>query len=505
MQYGAAVAAVPLKCLVKASGNHFAHLPMKTVELGRGSKRARQQSETDNLFGWTVFILLMCGFAVACWIGTFYIFTHPEEPFNYQILAKLKRLDPPKRFELTAAPAGEFLTPDKLLTKFGVMTAGQLDEASKNLLRSYLRNYDHQVGKIPYVTGKFTVLGSFPMDPNKFLDSGSAVLAQSVEVPTIYLEHLFPASTEHVPAMRRTLTTGLGIELRRSYDLSAVIHIQELGNARLLFTCVPLLYGPYGTTQGGSGFQLDPPRNVNVKAGLPLIGQKQIRDAEQRFAQFRLATVGQETASADSKSQSNLVGSEPMPVPTATPAVAAKGTTKPGVAASATPATETASRDLTAAASPVPAQSATRTSVAASQPLQPFLTASPTPGTTGRVGAWQIYRPGQMPRGRLIGVDETANLVDKGIGNETIYLRGDFTVTAARDNRAILRARQSLTDRLLNRGNARVIVEYPRGTATPREGESFQRFTERPFQIVDVRRGVDGQINVYAREVTAGE
>jgi small nuclear ribonucleoprotein (snRNP)-like protein len=110
-----------------------------------------------------------------------------------------------------------------------------------------------------------------------------------------------------------------------------------------------------------------------------------------------------------------------------------------------------------------------------------------------------------MPRGRLIGVDETANLVDKGIGNETIYLRGDFTVTAARDNRAILRARQSLTDRLLNRGNARVIVEYPRGTATPREGESFQRFTERPFQIVDVRRGVDGQINVYAREVTAGE
>jgi len=478
---------------------------MKTVELGRGSKRARQQSETDNLFGWTVFILLMCGFAVACWIGTFYIFTHPEEPFNYQILAKLKRLDPPKRFELTAAPAGEFLTPDKLLTKFGAMTAGQLDEESKNLLRSYLRNYDHQVGKIPYVTGKFTVLDSFPMDPNKFLDSGSVVLAQSVEVPTIYIEHLFPASTEHVPAMRRTLTTGLGIELRRSYDLSAVIHIQELGNARLLFTCVPLLYGPYGTTQGGSGFQLDPPRNVNVKAGLPLIGQKQIRDTQQRFAQFRLATVGQETASADSKSQSNLVVSEPMPVPTATPAVAAKGTTKPGVAASATPATETASRDLTAAASPVPVQSATRTPVAASQPLQPFLTASPTPGTTGRVGAWQIYRPGQMPRGRLIGVDETANLVDKGIGNETIYLRGDFTVTAARDNRAILRARQSLTDRLLNRGNARVIVEYPRGTATPREGESFQRFTERPFQIVDVRRGLDGQINVYAREVTAGE
>ena len=477
---------------------------MKTVELGRGSKRARQQSETDNLFGWTVFILLMCGFAVACWIGTFYIFTHPEEPFNYRILAKLKRLDPPKRFELTAAPPGEFLPPDKLLTKFGAMTAGQLDEESKNLLRSYLRNYDHQVGKIPYVTGKFTVLDSFPMDPNKFMDSGSAVLAQSVEVPTIYIEHLFPASTEHLAAMQRTLTSGLGIELRRSYDLSTVIHIQDLGNGRLLFTCVPLLYGPYGTTQKGSGFQLDPPKTVNVKAGLPLIGQSQIRDAEQRFAQVRLATGGQETASTDRKPHSNLVGSEPAPAPAAA-AVASKESAKPGLAASATPAAKRASEELSATASPAPAQSATPVAVAANQPLQPFLTASPTPGTTGRVGAWQVYRPGQMPRGRLIAVDETANLVDKGIGNETIYLRGDFTVTAARDNRAILRARQSLTDRLLNRGNARIIVEYPRGTPTPREGESFQRFTDRPFQIVDVRRGADGQINVYVREVTVTE
>ena len=484
---------------------------MKTVELGRSNRRPRQQSEKDNLFGWTVFILLMCGFAVACWIGTFYVFTHPEEPFNYQILAKLKRLDPPKRFELTAAPIGEFLSPDKLLTKFGAMTAGQLDDESKQLLRSYLRNYDHQVGKIPYVTGKFTVLDSYSMDPNKFLDSGVAVLSQSADVPTIYIEHLFPAALEHVAAMQRTLATGLGIELRRSYDLSAVVHIEDLGNGRLLFTCVPLLYGPYGTTQSGSGFQLDPPKNLNVKAGLPLVTQNQIRDAEQRFAQFRLATGGQETAASDNKSHSNLVGSEPTPSPTAAPAVAVKGGTKPTPAPLGTPPAKSASsREVAAAASPTPIPSATPSpnatpAIAANQPLQPFLTASPTPGTTGRVGAWQTYRPGQMPRGRLFSVDETANLADRGVGNETIYLRGDFTVTAARDNRAILRARQSLTDRLLNKGNARIIVEYPRGAPTPREGESFQREEDRPFQIVDVRRGADGQINIYVREVTMAQ
>lgn len=486
---------------------------MKTVELGRSSKRSGQLPENDNLFGWTVFILLLCGFAVACWIGTFYVFTHPEEPFNYHILEKLKKLDPPKRFELTAAPIGEFLGPDKLLAKYGAMSSWQIDEESKNLLRSFLRNYDHQVGKIPYVTGKFTVLDSYPLSQTKFCDSGVAVVAQSVDVPTVYIEHLFPAGAEQLPAMQRTLTTGLGIELRRSYDLSAIIHINNLGGGRLLFTCIPLLYGPYGTTQGGSGFQLDPPKLVNLKAGLPLVGQSQVRDAELRLAQYRRATASQETASAqtNTKSQPNLVNAEPSvsasPAAIGSATGVAVGTPKQAVTTSG----KTNSREV-AAASPPPAPKASPVATATplavaenNQPLQPFLTASPTPATSGRTEAWQTYRPGQMPRGHLLDVDQTTELADKGIGNTTIYLRGDFTCTAARENRAVLRPRQSLADHVLNRGNARIIVEYPRGVPTPREGETFQRAADRPFQIVDVRRGADGQVNIYVREVTSAE
>jgi hypothetical protein len=481
-------------------------LGMKTVELGRTSRRPRQPPESDNLFGWTVFILLLCGFALACWIGTFYIFTHPEEPFNYQILAKLKKLDPPKRFELTVAPTGEFLSPDKLLSKYGAMTALQLDEESKSLMRAFLRNYDHQVGKVPYLTGKFTVLDSYPLSPGKFFDSGIAVVAQSVDVPTIYIEHLFPAAAEHLPAMQRTLATGLGIELRRSYDLSAIVHIDNLGGGRLLFTCVPLLYGPYGTTQGGSGFQLDPPKVVNLKAGLPVVAQSQLHEAEQRFAQYHRAMESQEMASAQTtgKPQPSLVGSEPTPQPSPASTAAKTGLAEANSPAVAIPAGK--ARQVPAA-TPAPKAMATPAStppaLAAVQPLQPFLTASPTPAISGRVGEWQTYRPGQMPRGRLLDVDQTADLANKGVGSETIYLRGDFTVTAARDNRAVLRPRQSLTDRVLNRGNARIIAEFPRGVPAPREGESFQRAPDRPFQIVDVRRGADGQVNIYVREVTS--
>jgi hypothetical protein len=405
------------------------------------------------------------------------------------------------------------LAADKLLTKYGAMSAWQIDEENKNLLRAFLRNYNHQVGRVPYVTGRFSVLDSYPLSQTKFCDSGVAVVAQSVEVPTIYIEHLFPAGAEQLPAMQRTLTTGLGIELRRSYDLSAIIHIDNLGGGRLLFTCIPLLYGPYGTTQVGSGFQLEPPKSVNLKAGLPLVSQSQVRDAETRLAHYRRAMASQETASAqtNTKSQINLIGaklavSATPPATVAGTAVAA-GTPKPGV----TPPAKATSGQV-AAANPstapkvLPVATATQVAVAkANQPLQPFLTTSPTPATNGRVEAWQTYRPGLMPRGRLLDVDQTTDLADKGIGNATIYLRGDFTVTAARDNRAVLRPHQSLADRVLNRGNTRIIVEYPRGIATPREGDTFQRASDRPFQIVDVRRGADGQVNIYVRQVTSAE
>jgi hypothetical protein len=495
---------------------------VRAAEVARSNKKPHQEPESDNLFGWTVFILSLCGIAVACWIGTFYVFTHPEEPFDYQLLAKLHKLDPPKRFELTAAPAGEFLPPDKLLAKYGALTETQLNEESKQLLRSYLRNYDHHVGKVSYATGKFTILDSYPLGDSKFMDSGMVVIAQSVDIPTIFIEHLFPAGPDHLKPMQRTLTTGLGVELRRSFDLSALIHVENLGNSRLLFTCVPLLYGPYGTTESGSGFQLDPPKALNLKAGLPVVSQSQIRDAEQRYAQYRKAMGGSEVASANknTKPAPNLIGSEPTPTPTpvakATPlmpppksggkisgkqlaANAAGSSAQPAALAPPQPP-KAASPQQAPAATPAPSFAAVSTTTPR---LQPFLTASPTPATTGGVGSWQIYRPSQMPRGRLVDVDQSVELADKGVGPDPIYLRGGFVVTATKDNRAVLRPQQSLTDRVLNRGNARVIAEFPRGVPTPQIGQNFQRGAERPFQIVDVRKGADGQVNIYVREITS--
>ena len=67
-----------------------------------------------NYFAWTVAILLLIGIALAAWLGSFYIFSQPERPDSYRILQKLHKIEAPKRFELTAAPAGEFLNASEL-------------------------------------------------------------------------------------------------------------------------------------------------------------------------------------------------------------------------------------------------------------------------------------------------------------------------------------------------------------------------------------------------------
>jgi hypothetical protein len=477
---------------------------MKAVELGRTPGRLPPPEGADSLFGWTVVILLLCGVAVVCWIGTFYVFDHPEQPFNYQLLAKLNKLVPPKRFELTAAPAGEFLPPDKLLERYGAMTSAGLQEESNSLLRSYLRNYDHQVGKVPYVTGKYTVLDAFPMSGSQYFGTGVVALAQSNDVPTIYVEAIFPAPKGQLASMQRVLVTGLGLELRRSFDLTAIVHITNLGGGRLLFTCMPLLYSSYG--QSGSSFQLEPPPALYVKAGLPLVSNNQFEAAENRFAQYRRA-AGSQLAStntpsvkipAGSASPGASVSNSPTlvaalraePVSTPTPSLSLKNSHP-----SATP------KQPVAAATPAnrPTVSPTAPAVVETTP-QPFLAASASPGTDNRIGTWQLFKPGLMPRGRLFDVNQTAELADKGIGTEPIYLQGEFTVTAARENRAVLRPKAESSN--APGASIRVIVEFPRGGNVPREGDAIARLNDRPFQIQDVRKGADGQVNIYVREIT---
>src|SRR3977135_745354 len=136
----------------------------------------RSRKKKTNLFGWSVAILLLTGFALAAWLGSFYIFWQPEPPQSYRILKKLHKIDPAKRFELTAAPAGEFLNSKQLYDRYIAMSPTELGKTNAELVRNYIRNFQSVRGLVPYVVGRFDIMEARELSSSDLFTSGMVAL-----------------------------------------------------------------------------------------------------------------------------------------------------------------------------------------------------------------------------------------------------------------------------------------------------------------------------------------
>jgi hypothetical protein len=489
---------------------------------------APESGGRDNLFLWTVFILLLIGIAFACWLGSFYIFGHPEQARPYRILKKLGKIDAPRRFEVTAAPPGEFLNPQKLFERYSKMTKLELERENADLLRNYIKNYKETKKLVTYATGRFEILNSYELKKNDMFSSGVVAVAQAIDYPQVLLEHVYTSGPQAIPSLRAMLQPGLDLKLERTLDLAAVIHVERTFDGRLEFTVVPLLYGTYAVKQGVGTFGLEPPQALNIDAGVPIIKDKLFQDTVKAYADFRRKKPVTETPAEDGTSRGpELVrldsikpgtrvpetGALPE-IPVATPIPVAP---PPRVASSARPgvpplAMNTTPR-VTVATTPPPPSSVLpaatplpviRPGVSPQGvPLKPFIAAAPAPNLPNSGATWRTYGPGQQPAGRTVTPGEASALADRGDLGERLYLRGNFMVTASGENRAVLRSQGAIGEPAKpGTGAARIIVEYPPSAAPPPEGSSFARDEQRGFEIRDVRRGADGQINIYVREVT---
>lgn len=142
----------------------------------------------------------------------------------------------------------------------------------------------------------------------------------------------------------------------------------------------------------------------------------------------------------------------------------------------------------------------------------PVLPAQPAPADTANValasnaggGSWKTFPPGKMPLGRLIGTGDLRDVADHGLAGERVYLKGQFVVNFSDANKAVLRPRAKLTDKVLHFGSGsstRIIVEFPGGYAPPPQGAVVNRDELRPYEITEVRKQEDGQLNVFVREI----
>src|SRR6266704_1341876 len=134
-----------------------------------------------NYFAWTVAILLLIGFALAAWLGSFYIFNQPERPDSYRILQKLHKIEPPKRFELTAAPAGEFLSAKQLYDRYIAMGSAELAKTNAELARNYIRNFQQVRGLVTYLVGRYVIMDARELGPGDIFTSGMVALTNAVD------------------------------------------------------------------------------------------------------------------------------------------------------------------------------------------------------------------------------------------------------------------------------------------------------------------------------------
>lgn len=481
--------------------------------LGRGRRKT-------NWFGWTVTILLLIGIALTTWLGSFYIFNQPERPQSYQILKKLHKIEPMKRFELTAAPPGEFLNPKQLAERYSAMRPTELAKKNAELARNYIRNYQQVRGMVPYVVGRFTIMEARVLEPTDLFTGGMATLTTAVDNGEVLMEHIYPADPQSALLMKQTLVTGLEIKLERAHDLTAVIHADRLGDGRLLITAIPLLYGTYTVTRGTGTFSLEPPIDLNLAAGWPLFKEPLRRVAEKHFDEYRSRAMPRNAGvpipgllpeGTPPPAENSLVRVEsavaipPPPAPVGPPLKGGK------VAKGGKP---TPSPTASAAGRPVVAQNGSPVPVlppkAAIAPAPSVLPAQPVTGealaSTAGGATWKTYPAGRMPAGRLVGTGDLSEVADRGLAGERIYLKGQFVVNFAEANRAVLRPKTKLTDTVLHPGgggqqSTRVIVEYPAGYNPPASGAVVTRDEVRPYEITEVRKQADGQLNVFVREI----
>lgn len=466
------------------------------------SKPARK--DESGLFGWTILILVFIGIAIVCWIGSFYVFGHPEKPFSHGILTKLKKIETPKRFELTEAPRGEFLRAPQIMERYGKMKPRQLERTNDILIRNYIRNFKLAEGLVPYVLGTFNILDSFELSESDYFPSGVAALAVSKDDPRLLVEQIFSSGKRIIPILHRTLLTGLDIDLKRENELAAIIHIERLKDGRLKLTTVSIMYPSYESAGSDGTFTLEPPTMLNVHAGLPVIDATRQAEADAKYDHFRkkarlTATKKQVPKPEDADAAKARLMRVEKPLPASTPGPTPVAT--PALFASAEPSPTPTSTPLP---TPLPSPSA-KPSPSATPTPSPSPSPTPTPEIPKAIAAagsknWAVYEQGRMPRGRLVAPGELSDIAKKGTGGERIYLQGSFNVTAAGSDRAVMRAPQrgfgARTD------NIRIIVQYPSGMTAPADGSSVSRDARRPFQVMDVKESPGGQINVYVREVT---
>lgn len=243
-----------------------------------GGGSLSQKKEGGGIFWWAILITLLMGVATFCWFFSIMIFSHPEKPFHYKMLAKFKKLTPLRPYSIYTAPAGKSFSPRDLLTEFYPYNHEQLGVRNDLFKRSYLKNYQHE--QPVYLLGNFRVLNARQLAASDVFTSGWIVRARSSELEDVDVELVMPGLSAETAPFAAGDTFNLQ---KRSY--ASALHVQRMDEDRICVTVVPLAYQAVAKA-GEEVLTLTPPDILNMEAYWPIT-----RDPGSEFAMENKETL----------------------------------------------------------------------------------------------------------------------------------------------------------------------------------------------------------------------
>lgn len=249
---------------------------------GSGSGAGKRRD--GGLFWWTMIITVLIGLCCFSWFFSIYVFSHPEKPFNYNLLTKLGKLEPVERFTENNAPAGAagFLAPKAAYARFapgpGRLGKAQLEVTNDLLKRQYLLNYKEE--KPVYVSGHFRIDQIHPLEAGDPIGTGIVLRGTAIDYTALDFEYIVPTkSAVDVSPFK----VGDVIELTGPKHYASVVHVSHLPEERVALSLISLTYPTLGetgqkTVKGGQQAPLPriaqaPPALLDLSAAWPLTSE----------------------------------------------------------------------------------------------------------------------------------------------------------------------------------------------------------------------------------------
>lgn len=220
----------------------------------------------NGLFWWTLLIMLLGVGAVASWFFSIFVFSFPEQPRHYKLLAKLEKLPEFVEFDRKSLPQGRFQSARQIFGRYHPFVNASPDivrEYNAELKRAYIRNFDG-TKNLPYLRGEFVVYRVRALTENDPITSGVVVRARSDDFPKLAVEYYFPGEEDTInPSL---FEKGVVLNAGRtgaSSDYATPIHVRSEPENYMCVSVIPLMY-QYQQDKNVV-LRLTPPTTLNIE------------------------------------------------------------------------------------------------------------------------------------------------------------------------------------------------------------------------------------------------